>query len=728
MTTYNTGNALGSSDPRDLYDNAENLDNFANGPANTYPDRLGVTRRTIAGMASAFDSRIASLGYDLSLGDYGAGKTITDRGQVVLRDGEYYKAAASATLPLVLTGTWGTDSGKLVGVGDGVLRQELVENANDFGLLPEIANYAALRSYTGPVTAYHVRGVANVFDGGSGIFRVDATDTTTADNGGTVLVDAAGRRWKRDVLGPVDVRWFGATGDPVADEYPQLQSAIASLYDTGGVVNLAPTGARRTYRTSEPLELSNTSTSPRRHSVALIGPACIKPLSTFSGNQVIQHTQLPIQAAGSGPTWSFGYGANLFDIEVDGSALPPGTVHGIRFDGAWQPVWRNVHVHDMPGNGWHVPADNSISATGDDAYANITPTLIDCKFTANGGHGIFQSRFGAPFVAINTYVNNNALGGVRITAPNVTWVSGAIGYNAGVGLHFARSESAITSQLSNCSFVSVEIDRNAVNNIWFEHAYNCSIERPRLITGETGPAFGGGSYITPVMVRFGGTPGQSAFNNRIVQPYVRDSQQTTNPALTLYDFTAQSSDCEVVRQYRLIGGTSNVTIGTTAGLRNFVSNESGLCVFGNGVPLRNGYAGAHLTAATTITTSLADVIFGTEALDQAGRYDPASGIYSFGNDNGVFIVKGFLTVDAAAATTDRTITIHLRYDSGTGTFSSLKICTVQVNGTSLAQLIPFDFMVPVVSQNARVKIAAVASTGTALTVGSQTTAFAVYRA
>lgn len=53
MTTYNTGNPLGSKDPRDLYDNAENFDTALNSPALTFVDRLGATKMTIAGFASA---------------------------------------------------------------------------------------------------------------------------------------------------------------------------------------------------------------------------------------------------------------------------------------------------------------------------------------------------------------------------------------------------------------------------------------------------------------------------------------------------------------------------------------------------------------------------------------------------------------------------------------------------------------------------------------------------
>ncbi|WP_142590515.1 SGNH/GDSL hydrolase family protein [Serratia marcescens] len=49
MTTYNTGNELGSVDPRDLYDNAENLDKLLLGEQHNYPDRLNKLRVSWSG-------------------------------------------------------------------------------------------------------------------------------------------------------------------------------------------------------------------------------------------------------------------------------------------------------------------------------------------------------------------------------------------------------------------------------------------------------------------------------------------------------------------------------------------------------------------------------------------------------------------------------------------------------------------------------------------------------
>jgi hypothetical protein len=56
MSFYNTGNPVPSIDPRDLDDNAKILDQFANGTEDTYLDRLGVERKTLAGIGADADA------------------------------------------------------------------------------------------------------------------------------------------------------------------------------------------------------------------------------------------------------------------------------------------------------------------------------------------------------------------------------------------------------------------------------------------------------------------------------------------------------------------------------------------------------------------------------------------------------------------------------------------------------------------------------------------------
>lgn len=61
MTTYNTGNPIGSTEVKDLYDNAQNFDTLANTTTlENVPDRLGVPRMTLHGFEQAAGRSISS--------------------------------------------------------------------------------------------------------------------------------------------------------------------------------------------------------------------------------------------------------------------------------------------------------------------------------------------------------------------------------------------------------------------------------------------------------------------------------------------------------------------------------------------------------------------------------------------------------------------------------------------------------------------------------------------
>ena len=56
MSFYNTGNPVPSIDPRDLDDNAKHIDELTNSTFPTFVDRLGTTRRTLAGIEADADA------------------------------------------------------------------------------------------------------------------------------------------------------------------------------------------------------------------------------------------------------------------------------------------------------------------------------------------------------------------------------------------------------------------------------------------------------------------------------------------------------------------------------------------------------------------------------------------------------------------------------------------------------------------------------------------------
>lgn len=118
MTKFNTGNPVGSADPRDFSDNAKNFDEAVNNPSSaTWTDRLGKRRVTLA----------AQLGYTIK-GDYAAGIELTKYNDVIRYDGEFYGPSASTNLPYITTATLPYADPNLVGRGDLVLRQDLASS------------------------------------------------------------------------------------------------------------------------------------------------------------------------------------------------------------------------------------------------------------------------------------------------------------------------------------------------------------------------------------------------------------------------------------------------------------------------------------------------------------------------------------------------------------------------------------------------------------------------
>lgn len=94
--------------------------------------------------------------------------------------------------------------------------------------------------------------VNNYFAGDSGgTFRYDATDTTTADNGVTIIVDAGGGRWKRQYTGNIDARWAGCVGDSTASTAgTDNLAAFARLNALGVVLVDFPATATNYYYTT----------------------------------------------------------------------------------------------------------------------------------------------------------------------------------------------------------------------------------------------------------------------------------------------------------------------------------------------------------------------------------------------------------------------------------------------------------------------------------------------
>lgn len=121
MTTFNTGNPIGSTDARDLSDNAENFDVALGTISPTWVDRLGNTR-------DSFEGRLAK-GSFYRVGTFSAGYTLTNMRQTL----EYYgleyswsgsfpKAVHAGSTPAT---SGGVGAGAWVDRTDATLRDQL---------------------------------------------------------------------------------------------------------------------------------------------------------------------------------------------------------------------------------------------------------------------------------------------------------------------------------------------------------------------------------------------------------------------------------------------------------------------------------------------------------------------------------------------------------------------------------------------------------------------------
>lgn len=85
------------------------------------------------------------------------------------------------------------------------------------------------------VTGYYTAG-----DGGGGMYWFDSTDTTSADNGGTIIVATDSGRWKLIFTDLLSAKQFGAKGDGATNDTAFMQAA----HNTGKLI-FYPAGTYR---------------------------------------------------------------------------------------------------------------------------------------------------------------------------------------------------------------------------------------------------------------------------------------------------------------------------------------------------------------------------------------------------------------------------------------------------------------------------------------------------
>lgn len=257
--TYNTLNPLGSTSPKDLFDNASNMDDAMNSLSPSFQDRFDRRRETWAGMETAFQAMLDSFGF-VYVADYVDGVpgiVLTSRNQYIVRAGLQYHLTPEAPLPFTTTGNWAADQTSFLAfTDDDTLRVDLADAADPLKGAALVGYQggtvsSALATLTAAISgANSFRTVATVADlvagaasgiqyqltsgyytagdtGGGSLYRRVASDTTSASNGGTILVDANNVRWYLCHDGSVNVEQFGAKPDATTNSVPAINTMLA---------------------------------------------------------------------------------------------------------------------------------------------------------------------------------------------------------------------------------------------------------------------------------------------------------------------------------------------------------------------------------------------------------------------------------------------------------------------------------------------------------------------
>lgn len=188
-------------------------------------------------------------------------------------------------------------------------------------------DYAYIRTYTGDAKSISVRGGYSTADGGQGTFLLDITDSTSPDNGGTVLVDAKQRRWKRPVSTSVDFDWWVPNKTGTVDVLVQLQAAatVAAYYNVPLNMSAGIYGVTDEFVPPDGLILKGAgNTTPANPSVSTI----IRWIGSVGSHKAV--VRCSRAAVGATPS-SDVVGVNIWGVVVDANNRTGCAVYFRRF-------------------------------------------------------------------------------------------------------------------------------------------------------------------------------------------------------------------------------------------------------------------------------------------------------------------------------------------------------------------------------------------------------------
>jgi hypothetical protein len=136
------------------------------------------------------------------------------------------------------------DSSAQFNIGDAFTTAQNNDDSLNASKPENVNSVAALRLLDKTkISSAETKGYYTAGDGGHGKYWYDASDTTSADNGFTVIVGADGGRWKLQVLGgKYHIKQGGAVGDDSTESRPQIVAMLGALAGVGGELDTGRKG------------------------------------------------------------------------------------------------------------------------------------------------------------------------------------------------------------------------------------------------------------------------------------------------------------------------------------------------------------------------------------------------------------------------------------------------------------------------------------------------------
>lgn len=232
-------------------------------------------------------------------------------------------AGADAALALLGVDTGANQGPTYIGFDGGTLADFIrTKNARIVNTIADLRALDSTLYNNAAIIGYYAKG-----DGVTGAYYVDTADTTSTDNGGTVIVGADNARWKLVWPGnEISVDQFGAKGDGTTNDATSIQAAITAVQNAAGSGTVWLN--QKVYGISTPL-VANKAILLRgqvRYDLAsnTNGSTNARPIVKWIGETNANIRMFTIKPAAAGDcVW----GGGALDIEWDGQVKAGGGVH-----------------------------------------------------------------------------------------------------------------------------------------------------------------------------------------------------------------------------------------------------------------------------------------------------------------------------------------------------------------------------------------------------------------